>query len=126
MAGSDPGLFREVLDFARQRYGDDKASYHVSADASRVSRSGDLKDADLPGVLDGFDGRQVLHVTFGSVLTARNTDGAFRFRDRILAALRQDEELHYAVLARHLGRHLAPFARHRSAGPRRESGDRGG
>ncbi|KPK84355.1 MAG: hypothetical protein AMJ81_05815 [Phycisphaerae bacterium SM23_33] len=106
IARIDPGLFREILDFARGRYGQDKATYHVSADVAKVRPADSLKDDELPGVLDEFDARQALHVTFGSVLTA---EGGRRFRDRILAALRQDEQTHYAALEKHLGRHLKPF-----------------
>lgn len=105
-----PGLFREILGFAFERYGEDKASYHVSADPSKVPTPDRLKDKDLPGVLDLFDGRQLLHVTYGSVLTWRE-GGGFRFRDRILATLRENEEAHYAVLQKHLGRHVSPFKR---------------
>jgi len=54
--------------------------------------------------------RQALHVTYGSVLTAADEAGGSRFRERILSALKQDEETHYAVLEKHLGRHVAPFA----------------
>jgi len=107
----EPKLFREILEFAHARYADDKATYHVSADPAKVPRGGDLADAELAGVLDGFDGRQLLHVTFGSVLTAKDESGASLFRDRILAALKRDEEAHYAALEKHLGRHLAPFAK---------------
>ena len=109
IAGIDPALFREVLAFAHERYETDKASYHVSADPKKVPQAKDLRDAELAGVLDLFDGRQLLHVTFGSVLTVKNADGTFRFRDRILGALKRDEEQHYAVLARHIGRHVKPF-----------------
>ena len=111
IAGIDPELFREILAFAHQRYQQDKATYHVSADPAKVPRPEDLADAELAGVLDSFDGRQLLHVTFGSVLTATSEDGSSRFRQRILTALKQDEEAHYAALARHLGRHVAPFAK---------------
>ena len=106
----DPPLFREILGFAHERYDEDKATYHVSADPAKVPQPAALADEDLPGVLDLFDGRQLLHVTYGSVLTARRDDGAPRFRDRLLLALRQDEEKHYDVLVRHIGRHAAPFA----------------
>lgn len=106
----DPGLFREILAFALERYEEDKATYHVSADPNKVPKPDALKDAELPGVLDLFDGRQVLHVTFGSVLTTRQGGGT-RFRERILDALKRDEETHYAVLARHIGKHVAPFAK---------------
>ena len=110
LATIDPGLFRRILDFAHQRYETDKASYHVSANPAKAPHGADLKDKELAGVLEGFDGRQLLHVTFGSVLTARNADGASTFKEAILAALKKDEQRHYEVLARHLGRHVAPFA----------------
>lgn len=104
-----PTLFREILAFALDRYDTDKATYHVSADPAKVPQPGDIKDDKLAGVLDGDDGRQVLHVTFGSVLTTR-VDGEYLFRDRILMALRSNEEAYYAALKKHLGRHVAPFA----------------
>lgn len=109
IAAIDPGLFREILDFAHQRYETDKASYHVSADPAKVPQAAALKDDQLAAVLDLFDGRQLLHVTFGSVLTARDSAGASRFRQRILAALAADEEHHYDVVERHIRRHIEPF-----------------
>ncbi len=104
----DPALFREIYDFARGRYETDKASYHVSADIAKVPPAKELSDARLPEMLDDFHARQVLHVTFGSVLTADNGE---RFRKRFYAALQRDEEVHYAALVKHIGRHVAPFAK---------------
>ena len=56
-------------------------------------------------------GRQILHCTFGSVLTTKDAAGKYVFKDRILAVLKNNEEAHYAVLERHLGRHVKPFAK---------------
>jgi hypothetical protein len=109
IADVDPGLFREILAFAFERYGEDRASYHVSADPDRVPAPDQLADRQLASVLDQFDGREMLHVTFGSVLTARGVDGNYRFRERLLAALQADEEAHYAALEAHFDRHIAPF-----------------
>jgi len=113
LASIDPALFREILDFARERYPVDRATYHVSADPAKVPASNQLSDSELAGVLDTFDGRQVLHVTFGSVLTARDERGGYRFRERLWNALRADEEVYYAALELHLSRHLAPFVERR-------------
>ena len=68
IAGVDPGLFREILTLAISCYDEDRATYHVSADAGKVPAPESLADDALAGVLDLFDGREVLHVTFGSVL----------------------------------------------------------
>ena len=110
IAGSNPGLFREILAFAIERYDEDRASYHVSADPSKVRRPDQLADADLASVLDDFDGREMLHVTFGSVLTKQDPGGDYYFRDRLLAALRASEEAHYTALEAHFDRHIAPFS----------------
>jgi len=106
VAGCEPDLFREILAFARDRYETDKATYHVSADVAKVPPPDDLADGALAALLDDFDARQVLHVTYGSVLTA---DGGERFRGRLLAALGTHETAYAEALARHIGRHLAPF-----------------
>jgi hypothetical protein len=106
-----PALFREIGVFAVERYDTDRASYHVSAEAVRVPRLSDVPDAELDRLLDHFDARQVLHVTFGSVLTAAAEDGRPRFAHRIAEALGRHREAYAACLRAHFVRHLAPFAR---------------
>lgn len=110
IAQVNPALFREILAFARERYETDRATYHVSAQLARVppplsppsrGEADTLSDADLPGLLDQFDARQVLHVTFGSVLG--------RFGDRLLATLQGHEETYHTLLEHHFERHLSPF-----------------
>jgi hypothetical protein len=104
----DPGLFREILDFARGQYEEDKATYHVSAEVGRVPPAGEVAEDDLPSLLDDFDARQVFHVTFGSVLTA---EGGRRFGRRLTETLERNEQAHYDALAVHLARHATPLAR---------------
>jgi hypothetical protein len=102
VAGVDPALFREILGLAIERYAVDRATYHVSADAGKVPAPDILADEELASVLDTFDGREVLHVTFGSVLDA--------YGDRLKAVLDAYEEEHYAALKAHFVKHLEPFA----------------
>ncbi len=109
-----PGLFAEILDFARDCYETDRATYHVSADVHKVPKACDIVEDRLPALLEDFDARQVLHVTFGSVLRA---DDGERFRGRLYAALEANEETYYEVLQEHLGRHVAPLAQAPSASP---------
>lgn len=101
IANVAPGLFRQILNFACLRYPEDKASYHVSADPAKVPRPDALADSELAGVLGLFDGRQVLHVTFGSVLD--------RFGEQIKDVLASHEETYYAMLEAHFVKHLTPF-----------------
>jgi hypothetical protein len=108
VAGIDPDLFRRVLTFATGCFQKDKASYLVSADPAKVPDAAKLPDDALPGLLDDLHVRQVLHVTFGSVLTA---GGGKDFREAILAALLGQEERFLGLLAEHIARHLRPFQR---------------
>jgi tagaturonate epimerase len=104
VAALDPGLFREIYAFARRYYEEDRASYHVSAEIARSPLPGDLGEADLPALLEQFDAREILHVTFGSVLKEA------RFRDRLFGLLQDHPEDYAADLERHFLRHLKPFA----------------
>jgi hypothetical protein len=101
IAGVEPALFRQILALALKRYDVDRATYHVSAEASRVPRPEELADDELAGLLDTFDGRVVLHVTFGSALD--------QYGRPLLQVLDAHEEEYYAALEAHFVRHLAAF-----------------
>jgi hypothetical protein len=110
LAAADAPLFRELYRFARDRYDADRASYHVSARVDAAPDAATLSDDQLPALLDDFHARQVLHVTFGSVLTAADSEGNGRFSHRIMAGLRARAEDYAANLEAHFLRHLRPFA----------------
>ena len=112
IASVDPRLFREILKFAVARYPEDRASYHVSASLAKVRPPEGLSDHELQNTLSQFDAREVLHVTFGAVLTA-TAGGRPLFRDRIMQTLRENEEVHYETVRAHIERHVRPFARAR-------------
>jgi hypothetical protein len=97
----DAELFREMLACARDRYETDRATYHVSARLANVPAQQAMDDADLAPLLEHLDARQILHVTFGSVLE--------RFGDRLRNTLKCNEELYNEVLEAHFVRHLSPF-----------------
>jgi hypothetical protein len=51
-------------------------------------------------------GRQLLHVTFGSVLTHGIDAKGGRFKESILEALEKNPEVHLEFLEKHFDRHL--------------------
>jgi tagaturonate epimerase len=107
IATLDIDLFRDIYVFAREHYDSDKASYHVSAELSRASVPEEVKD--WPGLLEQFDAREILHVTFGSVLTSKTATGDWRFYDRFMNVLRANPEAYASNLEKHFIRHLTPF-----------------
>ena len=111
IAALDPAFFRELYIFGRERYETDRASYHVSAQLSRAPLPEAVSQADLPTLLDQFDAREILHVTFGSVLRWQNPDGSLRFYPRFMALLRANGDAYAANVRTHFIRHLMPFVR---------------
>ncbi len=109
-AAISPAFFRGIYVFARERYEQDRASYHVSATVAAAPDPAALADADLPALLEDFHARQILHVTFGSVLTASHADGSRVFADDLRAILQAHPEIYAGCLERHFVRHLRPFA----------------
>jgi hypothetical protein len=106
-ASVHPSLFRGIMAFASERYEEDRATYHVSARLAKMPSPARLADSDLPQVLDLSDARQILHVTFGSVVTAKDSEGKYRFRTELLSTLDQNEPAYTQALQAHLGKHLA-------------------
>jgi hypothetical protein len=103
IAQLNPPLFREIVAFALEHYPTDRATYHVSAEVAKVPDITKWPDHRLPTLLDDFHGREVLHVTFGSVLNHTP------FREPFFATLRENEETYYQMLEAHFNKHLAPF-----------------
>ncbi len=106
MAVVDPALFRQVLDFSRSRFERDRATYYISAQLDKVPASSALSDAELPSLLNQFDARQVLHVTFGSVLDT--------FGEQLHTMLKAHEGEYLAAIKAHFDRHLTAFRKQAS------------
>ncbi len=109
VAIKEPDLFRGILDFAAGLYDVEKKSYHVSADMKKIKPGKDYKDEELEGLFYMNDARQALHVTYGRVLTEKDSSGKFLFREKIYKCLIENEELHYEILIKHFKRHMDPF-----------------
>lgn len=113
----DESLFRRIVDLARLHYDRDKATYHVSADVRRLPSATEV--ASIPALEQVYlgrwsevptglgltqPGRQVLHCTFGTVLT----DGTFG--PLIRALLQEHLDTYTEVLCDHFARHLRALA----------------
>ncbi|NOX53980.1 MAG: hypothetical protein GXP27_05975 [Planctomycetes bacterium] len=113
VARHDEALFRRIVQFARDHYEEDRATYHVSATLEdvpppkEVDRVVDLERlylelwSEVPAGR-GFvaPGRQILHCTFGSVLTDPELGPLVK------DLLQQHLETYTELLAHHFARHL--------------------
>lgn len=99
LSRKDPELFREIAGFSLAAFAEDKATYHISADVSRIPALESVSDAELPDLVETHDSRQVLHVAYGSVLNSP-------LGERLVNAIVRLEDEHLDALAAHLGRHI--------------------
>ena len=93
LANHEPDLFLKIYQLGCECYETDKHSYHVSAQLGLL-----LNPDDLPSFLDDFHAREILHVTFGSVLA--------QFGTELKAALIKHETAYYEGLKTHFDKHL--------------------
>jgi hypothetical protein len=93
LAAHDPDLFLKIYALGRACYETDRQTYHVSAKLEMLP-----KESDLPALLDDFHVREVLHVTFGSVLS--------QFGAEIKSSLQKHAGAYQAALERHFKKHL--------------------
>ena len=107
VAMCDPALYREIHAYALDTaFAEARKYYHVTTDLGKIPALDTLKDDELPGLFDQNDARQLIHITYGLILTVKGEDGAFRFRDRLFKLWRAHDEEYAQRLERHIGRHL--------------------
>jgi len=113
VARHQPEIFRQIIAFSRSRYNEDKATYHVSATLDDAPEpTAEISDEQLEreylelwsevpqGIGFTRPGRQILHCTFGSVLTDSRLGPAVR------SCLESYPDTHRDILADHFSRHL--------------------
>ena len=106
VAMKDPGLYREIHRFALENFAKDRASYNLTTDLSRIPDIDTIADDELVNLFKQNDSRQLIHITYGSILRARDNEGKYIFKDRIYKILFEHEEEHYRELSNHIKRHL--------------------
>ena len=99
IAKNDPDLMLAILTLSLASFEENRHSYHLSCDPSRIPT--DPPRESLDDLVTDLDSRQVLHVGYGAALT--------EYGDQITAALSAHEEELYEVIHRHFVRHLEPF-----------------
>jgi len=106
IAMKKPALYREIHRFALENFEKDKASYNLTTDLSRIPNIDTITDDELVNLFKKNDSRQLIHITYGSILRVRDSEGKYIFKDRIYQVLFRFEEDHYRELSNHIKRHL--------------------
>jgi hypothetical protein len=102
----DPALYREIHTFGLNHFEEATKYYHVTTDLNKIPALNSLTDGELPKLMNQNDARQLLHITYGLILQAKDAKGRYVYRDRIYNCLNENEEMYYQFLQKHIGKHL--------------------
>ncbi|NJD03694.1 MAG: hypothetical protein FIA99_14115 [Ruminiclostridium sp.] len=105
IANKNPGLYRRMHEFTLEKLAEAKKYYYISANPANIPSLDKLSDNELPALMNMDDSRQVLHITYGLILLAKNADGSSRFKDEIYTTLNKQESAYYMALEKHIGKH---------------------
>lgn len=113
VARTNPELFAEICAFCRGRFDADRKSYHISTTQAEIEALPSFSRGASGEALylDERVGRQLLHVTFGSVLTAGRDAKGRPFKQGILETLEKNPDLHLEFLEKHFDKHLSGLSK---------------
>jgi len=106
IAQYDPKLYREIHKFALKNFDRDRSSYHLTTDLSNIPDIDEMEDNELTTLFENPNVRQLLHVTYGTVLNAKDAAGNFLFRDRFYRKLFEREKEYYEAIEKHIRKHI--------------------
>jgi len=98
LAVKEPGFYRKIHRCAVENIAVDRVGYVIHLDPDRIPALDSVPDEKLPDLFDQPDCRQLIHITYGSILK--------NHRPELYALLYRNEEEHYRQVSSHLNRHL--------------------
>ncbi len=106
VATADPALYREIHAFALSMFDEARKFYHVTTDLTKIPALDTLSDAELPTLFTMNDARQLIHITYGFILTAKDEEGNYIYKNRLYRFWREQEQVYSDMLYSHIGKHL--------------------
>ena len=106
ISATEPAFYREIHKFALDNFSEATKYYHVTTDLNKIPSLDTLKDEELPELFNQNDARQLIHITYGLILSAKNSDGSFVYRDRLYKMWREHSDEYAQALYNHISRHL--------------------
>ena len=110
IAQRDPALYRSLHAYALEHFEEATRYYHVTTNLNNVPALAELDDAQLPGLFANEDARQLIHITYGLILTAQAKHGGSLFRDRLYADWRNYAPELYALVSEHIEKHMTALS----------------
>ena len=95
-----PFLFKTIYKRARRTFNEALKLYHITTSLDQTVDIDDVEQTDFPELLNQIPARQLLHITYGSIL---NTPS---IRPLFFSSMHSNEDGYYDLLRKHFGKHL--------------------
>jgi tagaturonate epimerase len=78
----------------------------VTTDISAIKDIDKASDEELGDYMNDNNARQLMHITYGMLLQAKDSNGKYLFKDEFYKALNENEEKYEEALIKHIGKHI--------------------
>jgi len=106
IANTNPSLYRKMHTFALENFEEALKYYHVTPDLESINALESVSDEQLSEYMNDDAARQLFHVTYGLILTAKDERDNYVFADEFFKTLDVHEDDYRAALVYHIGRHI--------------------
>ena len=106
VALKDPSLYREVHKYALSMFDEAKKYYHVTTNINNIPDVDSIPDSELVDLFKNNDCRQLIHITYGFILTNKDSKGNYVFKNRLYDLWDKESEEYANMLISHIGHHL--------------------
>lgn len=106
VARVNPDLYRRMHRYALEHVHKALKYYHITADFDVIKPLDEVSDAELPDYMNDNNARQLIHITYGLLLQAKDESGKSLFKDEFYDTLIEQEEAYEQALQEHIGKHL--------------------
>ena len=106
VARVNPDLYRRMHRYALEHVHKALKYYHITADFDAIKPLDEVSDAELPDYMNDNNARQLIHITYGLLLQAKDESGKSLFKDEFYDTLIEQEEAYEQALQEHIGKHL--------------------
>ncbi len=106
IAMKSPGFYREMHEFALNSFEKARKYYVVTTDLTNIPPLNKLSDDELPDLMKNKDARQLMHITYGEILRAKDENSQYIFRDRLFKILKRYHADYSRLLDEHIEHHI--------------------
>ncbi|WP_117170729.1 tagaturonate epimerase family protein [Paraliobacillus sediminis] len=106
VATTNPDLYRRMHVHALEHFEETLQYYHITPNLDTITPLEGQTDESLPAYMNHDAARQLFHVTYGILLTAKDDQGKFLFKDAFFQTLNENEDVYRQALVKHIGKHL--------------------